>query len=51
MFHGSGHGLSYEFLKKMFNSKNASFTELKRGIIDEKTMKVSELPFEVMEQF
>ena len=34
----------------MFNSKKASFTELKRGIIDEATMKVAEKPFEIMQQ-
>lgn len=42
--------VSYEFLKKKFNSKKATFTELKRGIIDEETMKVAEKPFEIMEQ-
>lgn len=43
--------VAYEFLKKMFNSKKASFTELKRGIIDRETLKLSEQPFEVAEQF
>lgn len=43
--------VSYEYLKKMFNSKNASFTELERGIIDSKTLKVVEKPFEVAKQF
>ncbi len=42
--------VSYEFLKKMFNSKKATFTELKRGIIDRETMKVAEKPFEIMQQ-
>ena len=42
---------AYEFLKKMFNSKKASFTELKRGIIDRETLKLAEQPFEVAEQF
>ena len=28
--------ISYEFLKRKFNSQKATFTELKRGIIDEK---------------
>ena len=42
--------VAYEFLKKKFSSKNANFTELKRGIIKRDTMKVSEKPFEVMEQ-
>ena len=42
--------VSYEFLKRKFNSKKATFTELKRGIIDEETMKVMEKPFEIMQQ-
>lgn len=42
--------ISYEFLKKKFNSKNASYTELKRGILDEKDLKVSQVPFVVSEQ-
>jgi len=43
--------VSYEYLRKMFNSKNASYTELKRGIIDETTLKVSQTPFELSKQF
>ena len=43
--------ISYEFLKKKFNSKKATFSELKRGIIDEETLKVAEKPFELMQQF
>ena len=43
--------VAYEFLKKMFNSQKASFTELKRGIIDRETLKLAEQPFEVAEQF
>lgn len=39
--------ISYEYLKKMFNSKNASYQELKRGIIDEQTQSVSHMPFEL----
>ena len=42
--------VAYEFLKKKFGSKNASFTELKRGIITRDSMKVVEKPFEIMEQ-
>ena len=42
--------IAYEFLKKKFGSQNASFTELKRGIISKDTMKVVEQPFEIMEQ-
>lgn len=43
--------VSYEYLRKMFNSKNASYTELKRGIVDEKTLKVAETPFELVNQY
>ena len=43
--------VAYEFLKKKFNSKKASFTELKRGIIDRETLKLAEQPFEVAEQY
>ena len=42
--------VSYEFLKKKFSSKRASFTELKRGILNKNTMKVSEQPFVISEQ-
>ena len=49
------HGVSiytiYEFLKNKFCSKNASFTELKRGILSPDAMKVAEKPFEIMQQF
>ncbi len=37
--------VSYEFLKQKFHSKNSCYSELKRGIINEKTLKVSEQPF------
>jgi S-adenosylmethionine/arginine decarboxylase-like enzyme len=43
--------ISYDYLKKKFNSKNASYTELKRGIIDEQTLKVAQTPFELSTQF
>lgn len=39
--------VSYEFLRKAFNSKTASYTELERGILDEIDMKVKEVPFVV----
>lgn len=42
--------VSYEYLKKMFNSKTASYTELKRGIIDAETLRVSKKPFELATQ-
>ncbi len=42
--------ISYEFLKKKFHCQNATFTELKRGILNKNTMKVSEKPFEIAEQ-
>ncbi|MDD3436497.1 MAG: adenosylmethionine decarboxylase [Candidatus Gastranaerophilales bacterium] len=41
--------ISYEYLKKKFNSKNASFQELKRGIIDEETQRVAQIPFELVQ--
>jgi S-adenosylmethionine decarboxylase proenzyme len=40
--------VSYEYLKKMFNAKNASYKELKRGIINMKTLKVAQVPFELV---
>ena len=42
--------VSYDFLRKAFNSKTASYTELARGILDEIDMKVKEVPFQVGEQ-
>lgn len=42
--------ISYEFLKKKFHCQNATFTELKRGILNKNTMKVSEKPFIISEQ-
>lgn len=42
--------ISYEFLKKKFHCQNATFTELKRGILNKNTMKVSEKPFVISEQ-
>lgn len=42
--------ISYEFLRKAFNSKTASYTELERGILDKSKMKVKEIPFQVGEQ-
>lgn len=42
--------ISYEFLRKAFNSKTASYTELERGILDETDMKVKEIPFKVSKQ-
>ncbi len=42
--------VSYEFLKKKFHCQNATFTELKRGILNKNTMKVSETPFVISEQ-
>lgn len=42
--------VSYEFLKKKFHCQNATFTELKRGILNKNTMKVAEQPFVISEQ-
>lgn len=43
--------VSYNYLRKAFNSKSASYTELKRGIIDEDTLKVAQSPFELSAQY
>lgn len=42
--------VAYAFLKEKFMSKNASYTELKRGIFNEKTQQVLEKPFELTVQ-
>lgn len=42
--------VAYEFLKREFNSKNATFTQLKRGLLDEKHQKVLEKSFQVHAQ-
>lgn len=43
--------VAYEFLKKAFYSNKASFSELRRGKLDEITSKVEKIPFEVSNQF
>ena len=42
--------ISYAYLEKMFNAKNSSFTELKRGIMDENNLKVAQVPFKLATQ-
>ena len=42
--------VAYEFLKKKFNSRSANYTELKRGIIDSETMKLSNQRFQLAQQ-
>ncbi len=42
--------VAYEFLKKKFNSRAANYTELKRGIIDTETMKLSNQRFQLAQQ-
>lgn len=42
--------VAYEFLKKKFNSRQANYTELKRGIIDSETMKLSNQRFQLAQQ-
>jgi len=42
--------VSYQYLKNKFNSKNSSYRELKRGIIDEETQRVSHMSFELAGQ-
>ena len=43
--------IAYEFLKKKFDSRKASLTQLKRGILDEETKQVEEKAFELTEQY
>jgi S-adenosylmethionine decarboxylase proenzyme len=43
--------VSYEFLKKKFNSGKSTFTELKRGMLDEKSFEVAQKAFEVVNEF
>ncbi|MGN1153349.1 MAG: adenosylmethionine decarboxylase [Candidatus Gastranaerophilaceae bacterium] len=42
--------VAYEFLKKKFNSKNASFTQLNRGILNRETMQLTHKTFELAQQ-
>jgi len=42
--------VAYEYLKEKFHCQNANFSELMRGVLNKKTMKVSETPFVVAEQ-
>lgn len=42
--------VSYAYLKQMFNSRNSSYTELKRGILDENNAQVAQIPFELATQ-
>ena len=42
--------VAYEFLKKCFNSKNASFSQLNRGILDNKNLSVEHTPFYISAQ-
>ena len=39
--------VAYEFLKKVFNSKRATFTKLKRGIINKETKELEEKSFQL----
>ncbi len=43
--------VAYEFLKKKFNSTNASYTQLNRGKVDEETLRVSQMPFAMSSQY
>lgn len=42
--------VAYEFLKKCFNSKDASFSQLSRGILDNKDLDVEHTPFCLSDQ-
>lgn len=37
--------VAYDFLKKMFNAKDASYSKLNRGILDNKNLTVQHSPF------
>ena len=43
--------VAFEYLRKSFASKNSSYTALKRGIIDEETSSVAQIPFEMGQHF
>ena len=42
--------MAYEFLKKRFNSKDASYSQLNRGILDNKNLSVEHTPFYISAQ-
>ena len=42
--------VAYEFLKKCFNSKDASYSQLNRGILDNKNLSVEHTPFYISAQ-
>ncbi len=42
--------VAYDFLKKCFGSKNASFSQLNRGILDGKDLSVEQTPFYISAQ-
>lgn len=42
--------VAYDFLKKCFDSKNASFSQLNRGILDDKNLAVEHTPFYISAQ-
>ena len=42
--------VAYDFLKKCFDSKNASFSQLNRGILDDKNLAVEHKPFYISAQ-
>ena len=42
--------VAYEFLKKRFNSKDASYSQLNRGILDNKNLSVEHTPFYISAQ-
>ena len=42
--------VAYNFLKKCFNSKDTSYTQLNRGILDDKNLSVEHTPFYISAQ-
>ena len=42
--------VAYDFLKKCFNSKDTSYSQLNRGILDDKNLSVEHTPFYISAQ-
>ncbi len=42
--------IAYEYLKKCFGSKNASYSKLMRGILDDKNLSVEQTPFYISKE-
>jgi S-adenosylmethionine decarboxylase proenzyme len=42
--------IAYDFLRERFHAGSASYSELKRGMMNQETMEMIKIPFEVKEQ-